>query len=104
MVELGHRCPFCPIRELVFQSCQSLYFSNNCLVHVHFVHELLPDDFVFEHHSLAISDGHELKEEVFQSLVILRAQDLIQPVDALEVIQRHVIQEVCIIDLGQDLG
>jgi hypothetical protein len=47
------------------------------LVHVHFVHELLPDDFVFEHHSLAISDGHELKEEFFQSLIILRAQDLL---------------------------
>lgn len=76
-VELGHRCPFCPICELFLQSCQSFYFSNNCLVHVHFVHELLPDDFVFEHHSLAISDGHELKEEFFQSLVILRAQDLI---------------------------
>lgn len=76
-VEFSHRCPFGPIRELFLKRCQSFYFSNNCLVHVHFVHELLPDDFVFEHHSLAISDGHELKEEFFQSLIILRAQDLL---------------------------
>jgi hypothetical protein len=64
-VEFVHGLFLCAFGKLLTESCEFVNFLDEDFVKLHLVIELLPKDFVFEHHIFAMFDSNQLEEEVF---------------------------------------